>query len=63
VGVEQRRASTADSTLAVAFTCEWCGQDVELVAAETGTELPDVAAFLGKHGDCLHRALPRQRRR
>jgi hypothetical protein len=41
--------------VAVVFTCQWCGQQIELRASEAGQSLTDAQAFLAMHAACLHR--------
>jgi hypothetical protein len=44
--------------LAVVFTCEWCGETVELAASDAGQEIRDVSDFLAQHRSCLKQRTP-----
>ncbi|HET6911021.1 MAG TPA: hypothetical protein VFH54_16945 [Mycobacteriales bacterium] len=46
--------------VAVVFTCQWCGRQVELRSSDAGPSLVDAQEFLVSHSSCLHRV--RQRR-
>ena len=61
MGGEQRPNTAAVPPLTVVFTCEWCGERVELSSSEAGPEIADVQAFLAQHRECIREQLPRQR--
>ena len=53
MSADRRSTTTAGSVLTVVFTCEWCGERVEIANGAAGPELTDAQAFLAQHRDCL----------
>jgi hypothetical protein len=57
IGGEMRSVGEVQTAAQVAavFTCEWCGQQVELRTGEAGPAVLDTRAFLSAHNGCLDR--------
>jgi hypothetical protein len=51
------RGTRIPAAVLVRVGCRWCGEAIELAAVGDGVELPDAAAFLATHRECLERSL------
>jgi len=50
-----QQVETTAAQVAVVFTCDWCGKQIELRTSSAGPSLTDAQAFLAAHQVCLNR--------